>query len=259
MSPAKKRDLGLILAIVFAALMVSGSLIFFALQLGGGRQMNDDAFAAQFEKYIEDRQEKEAVTQEEAFMAEIRKTSDVAKNVTAVAESDHVFGEKGARISLIEYSDFQCPYCQRFHGTAKQIVDKYAGSVNWVYRHYPLSFHEPAASRQAIASECVAELGGNGSFWSFVDLIFENPYENDEQMAKLALEVGVDENAMNDCLNSGKYDSLVAAQMADATDVGVTGTPGNIILNNETGEAIRIDGAQKQELFEKFIDEMLAE
>ena len=72
-----------------------------------------------------------------------RESSARAKNVRPVGKNDHLYGSPSAEITLIEYSDFECPYCKRFHPTAKQLVDKSNGQVNWVYRHFPLAFHNP--------------------------------------------------------------------------------------------------------------------
>src|SRR5204863_994561 len=85
---------------------------------------------------------------------------------------DHVYGNPNARFTLIEYSDFECPYCKTVHLTLKKLIDDSGGDVNWVYRHFPLEFHNPGAQRQAEASECIAELSGNDSFWKFANAIY---------------------------------------------------------------------------------------
>jgi protein-disulfide isomerase len=92
--------------------------------------------------------------------------------VDPISEKDHVRGDRDAQIVLIEYSDFQCPFCSRFHPTAQQVVEEFNGQVMWVYRHFPLDSIHPVARKAAEASECVAELGGNDAFWNFVDTIF---------------------------------------------------------------------------------------
>jgi protein-disulfide isomerase len=93
-----------------------------------------------------------------------------ALNVTPVDfDKEHVRGSKDkAQIAIIEYSDFQCPFCHRVHPTYKQIMDAYGDKVVWVYRHFPLSFH-PDAMPFAVGSECATELGGNDAFWKFTD------------------------------------------------------------------------------------------
>ena len=94
------------------------------------------------------------------------KTNDYAP----VTDTDHVRGNIDAEIMIIEYSDFDCPFCGRFHESMQSVVDKYPGNeVAWVYRHFPLEQIHPNAPGVALASECVAELGGNDAFWTFAD------------------------------------------------------------------------------------------
>jgi protein-disulfide isomerase len=98
-------------------------------------------------------------------------SAPAAKNVPAIDfEKDHIRGNKDAKIAVIEYSDFECPFCHRVHPTYKQIMDKYGDNVMWVYRHFPLSFHQDAEPL-AIGSECASELGGSDAFWAFADQI----------------------------------------------------------------------------------------
>jgi protein-disulfide isomerase len=94
----------------------------------------------------------------------------VAK-IPPVSEADHMMGNSSAQVYLIEYSDLQCPYCQKFHPTATQIKEEY-DQLAWVYRHFPLDSIHPKARPAALASECVTELGGNEAFWKFVGEVF---------------------------------------------------------------------------------------
>ena len=88
-----------------------------------------------------------------------------------LTDADHVRGDRNAPIVMIEYSDYECPFCSRFHPTMKQVMQEYEGQIAWAYRHFPLSFH-PYAQVLAEGSECVAELGGNDAFWEFTDAIY---------------------------------------------------------------------------------------
>jgi len=88
------------------------------------------------------------------------------------AQTDHWRGNKNARYVLIEYSDFQCPFCQRFHPTVEQFLKENSNDVAWVYRHFPLSFHQKA-EKAAEGAECAFEQKGNKGFWDFADLLFK--------------------------------------------------------------------------------------
>lgn len=100
-------------------------------------------------------------------------TADPAlSGLTAVSDSDHLRGNKDAKIKLVEYSDFECPFCQRFHPTMLQVMGEFDGQVAWVYRHFPLSFHA-SAQKAAEASECVAKEKGNDGFWEYTDSLYQ--------------------------------------------------------------------------------------
>ncbi len=187
-------------------------------------------------------------------------TAEVKGEVKLTAD-DHINGDKNARILLIEYSDMECPFCKKFHPTAQQIVDTYKGKVAWVYRHLPLPFHANA-SKEAEASECANELGGNKAFWKFVNALFVKTNSGGTGIAlsdlpTLATDVGLNEDKFTTCLESGKYADRVKSDVDTATGLGVTGTPGNILLDTKTGKTKLMPGAYPFEDFKKAIDEML--
>lgn len=94
-------------------------------------------------------------------------------NVPDVAKDDHIVGGKNPKVYLIEYSDFQCPFCLRFAPTVKQALTEYGDKIALVYRHYPLESLHPYARPLALGSECVTELGGKDKFWEYHDKVFE--------------------------------------------------------------------------------------
>jgi protein-disulfide isomerase len=94
------------------------------------------------------------------------------QNIVPVNQDDHVRGDIKAPIALIEFSDFQCPFCSSIHTTLKRLIQEYDGQVKWVYRHFPLSSIHAEAAPAAVASECIARLAGNDAFWQFADVAF---------------------------------------------------------------------------------------
>jgi protein-disulfide isomerase len=97
------------------------------------------------------------------------KAAEKVTTLAAVTDKDHLIGNKDARFQLVEYSDFECPFCKKFHPTATKLY-KENSDIAWVYRHFPLDFHA-TAQKSAEASECIAKLGGNDAFWKFNETI----------------------------------------------------------------------------------------
>lgn len=186
-----------------------------------------------------------------------------AENVEKLKVNDHVRGKRDARILLIEYSDLECPFCKRFHPTAQKAVDSYDGQVAWVYRHFPLDTLHPKADKEAEAVECAGDLGGNDGFWKMVDKIFEVTPSNNglnlDDLPKLATSVGLDEDKFKSCIDSGKYAKHVEEDYQGGIKAGVSGTPGNILLDTKTGKTVVIPGAQPFEQVKQAIDNLLAE
>lgn len=175
-----------------------------------------------------------------------------ATDVPAVTERDYVRGNRNAKISVIEYSDFECPFCVRHHPTMLSLMETAGDDVNWVYRHFPLSFH-PTAQKAAEASECVGELGGNDKFWEYSDLLFSGGSDL-ALLADKAESIGINRAAFQECLDSGKFAQYITDSMQGGSASGVNGTPGNIVINNETGKSQIISGAQPLASFTTAID-----
>ena len=180
--------------------------------------------------------------------------------VAQVTDRDHSRGPADAQITLIEYSDFECPFCKKFHSTMKEVLDAYPGKIKWVYRHYPLSFHANAG-KEAEASECAYELGGHEKFWQYTDKIYERTTANGTGFAladlpKLAVELGLNKSAFETCLNSGKYAGYVAKSLQDGQAAGVKGTPCTIIISSK-GAPRLIKGALPLNMMKDLIDKAL--
>ncbi|HVS80027.1 MAG TPA: thioredoxin domain-containing protein [Candidatus Paceibacterota bacterium] len=143
---------------------------------------------------------------------------------------DHILGDPNAPIELVEYSDAQCPFCRAFHPTITSIMSTYGkdGTVNWVYREFPLDSIHPDAHRRALGLECAAQEGGNSAFWSLLNSLFaidDNANEGTPDLGAMAKQAGLDETAFNTCLNNKAAESLVAADESDALQAGAQGTP----------------------------------
>lgn len=148
------------------------------------------------------------------------------------AAKDHVRGAANAKVTIIEYSDTECPFCKRFQETMKQVMQEFPNDVRWVYRHFPLDQLHQKSRKEAVATECAGE---QGKFWEMLDKIYEVTPTNDgldpAKLPVLAKEVGVANiQQFETCLSSGKYDQRVADDVADAQKAGGRGTPYSIII-----------------------------
>jgi len=184
-------------------------------------------------------------------------TYDVIPNVTG---KDHIRGNINAKIVLVEYSDLECPFCKKFHQTMKQVLKEYGDKVAWVYRHYPLPFHENA-QKEAEASECAADQGGNITFWNYVDEILDRTTSNGkgfalDKLVPLAEELGLDGKKFKTCLDKGTYEEKVKKEIDSAAKGGVTGTPSTIIIPS-TGNRSIIPGALSFDEIKQKLDQLL--
>jgi len=196
------------------------------------------------------------------------KQSDIV--VSSISEKDHILGNPEASVTIVEFSDTECPFCKMFQTTMQTVIDKYGkdGKVAWVYRHFPLDSLHSKARKEAEATECVNELGGNVAFWKMLDTIYaKTPGNNGLEASKLpefAKEAGVDVEKFNTCLASGKYANIVEANFQDGIKAGAQGTPYSVavlknklsntaekeiqeyVLNNGLTQNVTISSTQKE-------------
>lgn len=187
-------------------------------------------------------------------------SEDQLSQVPEVTADDHIRGSRDAKVILVEYSDFECPFCSRFHPTTKQVLDEYGDDVALVYRHYPLSFH-PNAQAAAETSECVAKLGGDEAFWSFADAIFAEQDAlggrlNEDAIATAVSAAGVDAGAVDTCVESGEMADVVNEHFTTGGAAGVSGTPGTFIVTEDGAQEL-IPGALPFEQVKTLIDNYL--
>lgn len=213
----------------------------------------DRAVDAGVERYVE-RQRAAADEREQRETAALRPVSSAR---------DHIRGNAGAPVTLVEYSDFECPFCKRFHGTVKQLVDQSNGKVRWVYRHFPLVEIHSKAPKEAAAAECAAELGGNDAFWKFADRFFEltpsnNRTDIDTVLPRVARDIGLDQARFASCLAGGRYDRRIEEDRQNALATGGRGTPWSIIVS-KSGKTYALSGAQPYAAVKRLVDLALEE
>jgi protein-disulfide isomerase len=197
-------------------------------------------------------QEQRRADRREELIDELRSTREVAIRLrpptVEVSASGPARGAEDAKVTIVEFSDFGCPYCARAAQTLDKVMETYGDRVRLVYRHYPL---QPDSQRVAEAAACAAELG---AFWQFHDLLFANQGEfGDESLKDYASRAGLDEQAFVSCLESGRAATVVEQDAADGDGAGVNGTP-SFFVNGRP-----LSGALPYEEFEEAIEEALAQ
>jgi protein-disulfide isomerase len=168
---------------------------------------------------------------------------------TVAAANGPSKGSASAPIEIIEFSDFQCPFCQRADPTVQQVLSTYGDRIRFVYRHYPLPNH-PAARPAAEAAACANE---QGKFWPYHDRLFASPSKlADADLKQHAAELGLNAPQFNSCVDSHKFKAQVDADVKAGEEAGVNGTPAFFINGR------MISGAQPYDVFKKVIDEELS-
>lgn len=190
--------------------------------------------------------------------------------VVAVSIDDDPFlGDKNAKLTVIEFSDFECPFCKRsfddmIPSLKKDYIDK--GLVKLVYRDLPLDFHQNA-HKESQAAECARDQGGNSTFFKYHDEIFKRTTSNGtglalDQLPIIATDLSLNVDQFKECLDSNKYKDEVDKDIADAQKAGATGTPSWFIGKTTSDGLIdgtKIVGAQPYNIFKTIIDQKLKE
>ena len=234
-TPAQSTTLTIPVAIVIAGVLIAG-----AVYLGTSKGASTTA--------VNNQQPQQAPQQ----------TGDL-EAMKAISSSDHIRGNPDAPVKIVEYSDTECPFCKRFHGTMKEVMDEYGkdGKVAWVYRHFPLDQLHSKARKEAVALECANEQGGNDEFWSYADRLYEiTPANNGldpAELPKIAQYVGLDVAKFNTCLASTKYDQHIEDEVQNATATGGNGTPWSIVVG-KNDKKYPLSGAQPLTAVKQLID-----
>ena len=159
-------------------------------------------------------------------------------------------GPKDAPVTIVEFSDFQCPFCKTANATVKQVLDKYPGKVRLVFRDYPIASLHPQAPKAHEAARCA---GDQAKFWEYHDVLFErSPKMSPQDLKQYALDLKLDAAAFDQCLDSGKHAAGVDKDFQEGAGLGLTGTPSFFINGRQ------IVGAQPLATFQRIVDGELA-
>lgn len=225
------------MAIIIAGVIIAGAIVY------GTKSRGDSASVAT------------APTQQ----AGVQQPSGNLDAMNPITSKDHIRGNPNAPVKIVEYSDTECPFCKRFHPTMKQVMDEYgkSGQVAWVYRHFPLDALHSKARKEAEATECAAEQGGNDTFWSYLDRLMEVTPSNNgldpAELPKIAQYVGLDVTKFNECLASGRFAQKVEEEVQNAMATGGNGTPWSIVVGKD-GKKYPLSGAQPYASIKQLID-----
>jgi protein-disulfide isomerase len=215
----------------------------------GDRPM--DEMKAQIRQHLERRAAPEAAR---TYVDQLRQAANVEvlldRPRTQVAASGPSRGPADAPVTIIEFSDYQCPFCRRAEPTVQEVLDKYEGKVRFVFRHFPLDRIHPQARGASEAAACAAE---QGKFWEYHAELFSGDGQLDRPVLDAAAEkTGLDAAAFKTCVDERKTQALVESDVKAGEEAGVSGTPAFFI------NGIPLRGALPFEEFQKVIDEELA-
>lgn len=169
-----------------------------------------------------------------------------------ITKDDHIRGNPEAAMTLVEFSDLECPFCRQFHPTILQALQEYGDDVRWVYKHFPLDGLHPQARPAAEASECVWEQKGNDGFWQFVDAMFEEQERLGSAFYREAAEqIEVNLAQFDDCVSTRKYQNKVEQDYQQGIQAGVSGTPGSYV------NGVLVRGAVPYSQLKSIIDSQL--
>ncbi len=163
-----------------------------------------------------------------------------------ISKDDWTQGDKNAPVTIVEFSDFECPYCARFEQTMQQIMQDYKGKVRWVWKYFPLTSIHPYARKAAIAAQCAGE---QGKFWEYGYTLFGNQDKfTDSYFGQLAQSMGLNMNKFNACTAGSEAAQKVDKDLAEGQQLGVNGTPTSFINGQE------VQGAYPYDQIKQIID-----
>jgi len=206
------------------------------------------------EPLVEAMRRMRADQEREKFVASLREKSDVEILLEPPRVEVDVAGEPrrgpaDAPVTMVEFSDFQCPFCRRMQPVLMELFDEYEGKVSWVFKDLPLTQIHSQAQRAAEAARCA---GDQGKFWEFRDALFERSRVTEDTPDEIAAELELEEEPFHACLESGKYKAEVLANSREAQQLGISGTP-TFVVNG-----IVLSGLQSKSALTRVIEAELA-
>ena len=226
-------------AIIIGAIIIALAIIF---TLGGSRSASNS---------------------KQPQVAQQEQSSGSINVVNPITSDDHIRGNKDAKVVIVEYSDYECPFCKRFHGTMQTVLEQYGDDVAWVYRHWPIEgLHPVKARKTAMAAECAADQKGSDGFWQFSDRFFEltpsnNQTDLDTVLPQIAGEIGLDIGEFNTCIETEKFAEKIDRDTRNALETGGQGTPWSVIISGD--KKLPLNGAQPYEAVSQIIEALLEE
>jgi protein-disulfide isomerase len=204
--------------------------------------------------------------------SELSMQEDKVINIQPINSDDNIYGNPNAKVIVIEYSDFECPYCQVFHATMNRVMEEYAktGQVAWVYRHLPIVDVHKNSYQASMASECVKNIAeesdqnGTSAFWAFSNAVFAEVPESLslENLRIIATDVGIDPSEFETCVRAERHADKIERDIEDAQKIAEFsadfGTP-YMIVTSRSGTQAHIVGAESYENMIGIIEALLAE
>jgi len=243
----------LMLAILFAGAAIAGALVFFSTQFGISNS-NKEEILQIVDEYTVGAIKGDIIPgqYQDDYTAPTPPAAPQPETITA--DDDAMLGDAKAELTIIEFSDYECPFCKKFiDGAYQDIKSKYVktGKVNLVFRDFPLSFHEGAVPA-ALAAECAKEQGDDTTYFAYHDLLFADQKLDRESLISYASKLNLDKEQFTSCLDDQKYLDEIQKDFKDGQIAGINGTPAFII------DGKVISGAQPFSVFQAAIDEALA-
>ena len=243
----------LILAIIFASLVVGGSLIFLGSKLSGpsstAELLKDNPKLAELVEQMKKEEEKGKIT----------------APYEEIVENDAIHGSENAAVTLVEFSDYQCPFCRRhFTQTLPQLEKNFisAGKLKYLFRDFPLSFHADAMGA-SMAAECARDQKDDAMYFKMHDKIFEGQQKLGSGTVDIppvdlrvyAKNLKLNMNDFETCMTTEKFKDEIQKDIVDGSRFGVEGTPGFVVTNGKTSKLI--SGAVPYSVFESEINALL--